>query len=270
MTFITRAEWEAREPESLKVGTRSPSDITLAIVHYADAIPPTDPNHGTYDPNEPDARMVRAIQNFHMDSRGWGDIAYNRLIAPDGDVFEGRLLGWVPAATFGFNEQSVAYCVLTNGPITEAAKAALVEQMHADMAPVGHPFQRIGVHSDFNPTGCPGDEIRAWVHDGMPTTVPPPGPPDPSKVPCSALPPGPPPAGLPFLQEGMEGPDVARLQGLLAAHGFMPANSLTPGHTWDGIFGPGTAGAVAELQLHNGLAVDGKVGRQTWCALGER
>lgn len=270
MTFITREEWGARPLDPTKVANRAMADITTAIVHYADVIPPEDPAGAGYNIGEPDASTVRAIQAFHMDTRGWGDIAYSRLIAPDGDVFEGRPLGCVPAATFGFNEQSVAYCVLTNGPITEAAKEALVNQLHADMAPIGRPFQRIGVHSDFDPTECPGNEIRDWVHGGLSVNPQPAPTPGPDTTPCAQLPPGPPPAGLPFLAEGATGPDVANLQGLLAAHGFTPANSLTGAHQWDGIFGPGTAGAVAELQQHNGLLVDGKVGRQTWCALGQR
>lgn len=270
MTFITRAEWGARQADMAKIGTRSPSTISLVFVHYADVVPPTDPAGQGYNLSEPDASTVRAIQNYHMDTQGWGDIAYSRLVAPDGDVFEGRPLEWVPAATYGYNVQSVAYCVLTNGPITEAAKVALSQQIHADLAPYGLPVLSIKCHRDVNPTACPGDEITAWVHDGMPLGVTPPPPPPPPVIPCDQLPPGPPPAGVPFLAAGSQGPDVARLQGLLAAHGFPPANSLRPDHTWDGIFGPGTAGAVAELQRHNGLIVDGKVGRQTWCVLGER
>jgi Putative peptidoglycan binding domain/N-acetylmuramoyl-L-alanine amidase len=268
VTFITREEWGAREPDMSKIGSRSLSDITTAIVHYADAIPPHDPAGVGYNIEEPDAQTVRAIQNYHMDTQQWGDIAYNRLIAPDGEVFEGRKLEWVPAATYGANGNSVAYCVLTNGPITDAAKAALVAQLHADCAPRGVFYQRVAVHKDFDPTACPGDVITAWVHDGYPVTPTPPTPTPTPDVPCNELPPGPPPPGVPFLAEGSSGPDVARLQGLLAAHGFTPVNSLRPDHTWDGIFGPGTASAVASLQHHAGLLVDGKVGRQTWCALG--
>ena len=33
--------------------------------------------------------LVRGIQNFHMDGRGWSDIAYNFLICPHGYTFEG-------------------------------------------------------------------------------------------------------------------------------------------------------------------------------------
>ena len=41
--------------------------------------------------NDPDpAATVRAIYWFHVAQRGWCDIAYNFLIAPDGRIFEGR------------------------------------------------------------------------------------------------------------------------------------------------------------------------------------
>ncbi|XP_072180857.1 peptidoglycan recognition protein 3-like [Diadema setosum] len=36
--------------------------------------------------------VVRGIQNYHLDTRGWWDIGYNFLIGGDGNVYEGR--GW--------------------------------------------------------------------------------------------------------------------------------------------------------------------------------
>lgn len=36
---------------------------------------------------------IRAIWSFHTFTRGWGDIGYNYLIAPDGTIFEGRAGG---------------------------------------------------------------------------------------------------------------------------------------------------------------------------------
>ena len=49
--------------------------------------------------------LVRGIQNFHMDTRGWNDIGYSFLIGGDGNVYEGR--GWnvEGAHTKSFNDQ---------------------------------------------------------------------------------------------------------------------------------------------------------------------
>lgn len=37
-------------------------------------------------------KIVRQIQTFHIESRGWFDIGYNFLIGGDGAAYEGR--GW--------------------------------------------------------------------------------------------------------------------------------------------------------------------------------
>jgi hypothetical protein len=51
--------------------------------------------------------IVRNIQCFHIESRGWDDIAYNFLIGGDGQVYEGR--GWdnVGAHTYGYNKKAI-------------------------------------------------------------------------------------------------------------------------------------------------------------------
>ena len=54
----------------------------------------------------PQQQTVRTIQNFHMDSRGWSDIAYNWLVNDQGDIFEGRGWGIVGGATKNENSTS--------------------------------------------------------------------------------------------------------------------------------------------------------------------
>jgi lysozyme len=66
----------------------------------------------------------------------------------------------------------------------------------------------------------------------------------------------------PELAKEDRGPDVTRLQQLLAAAGFDPGPS-------DGVFGPGTDAAVRAFQASRGLKADGIVGARTWAALEE-
>lgn len=88
--------------------------------------------------------------------------------------------------------------------------------------------------------------------------------------PCGALRPGAPPEHLRLLKVGMHGDDVKVVQTVLRDRGFKPLNTFRPDGTPDGIFGSETAGAVVAFQNANGLHADGIVGRQTWCAFGER
>lgn len=269
MTVIDRAGWGAADAKP-GIENRDPHTVTLAVVHYSDAPARADVN----PPDQPDEheaiQQVRAIQRFHMDTRGWLDIGYHWLIAPDGTVFAGRPVGQVGAHAAGHNTASVGYCLLTDGPVTDEQKTALWGRIHADRAPLGLAYARIAAHRDVTPTHCPGDVIAEWVTAGMPAPdAPLPGP-APAPGDCRDLEPGPPPEGRSLLQQGAVGAEVIQLQALLADAGYPPDKSKTKKGTWDGKFGPGTTAAVAGLQHDRGLAVDGKVGRQTWCALGIR
>jgi murein DD-endopeptidase MepM/ murein hydrolase activator NlpD len=68
------------------------------------------------------------------------------------------------------------------------------------------------------------------------------------------------PLGSRMLQRGNRGWDVAALQFRLQRHGFPPGGV-------DGVFGPGTTGAVTSFQSANGLGADGVAGPATIDAL---
>jgi hypothetical protein len=92
--IITRAEWGA--DESIKDTTggckRQFFDLQQLFVHHT---------AGSNFDEHPKATM-RAIYWFHTQTRGWCDIGYNFVIAPDGRVFEGR---WArPYAPFEFHD----------------------------------------------------------------------------------------------------------------------------------------------------------------------
>ncbi len=83
---VSRTAWGSGDGQ----GSRVPPayyPVTHMIVHH------------TVDPNILGAGeswwgdRVRAIWVFHTFTRGWGDIGYNYLVAPDGTVFEGRAGG---------------------------------------------------------------------------------------------------------------------------------------------------------------------------------
>jgi len=70
--------------------------------------------------------------------------------------------------------------------------------------------------------------------------------------------------GIPTLAKGATGTDVARMQRMLSANGFMdPANQ----GNFDGQFGSGTEGALKKFQTARGLTADGQCGPQSWTAL---
>ncbi|MEW5851204.1 MAG: N-acetylmuramoyl-L-alanine amidase [Myxococcota bacterium] len=86
---VSRSEWGARATRC--TSRHTPNRIT---VHHTDT-----PNN---DSLSMPARM-RQIQNFHMDSRGWCDIAYHFLVGQDGRVYVGRAENLLGAHAGGAN-----------------------------------------------------------------------------------------------------------------------------------------------------------------------
>lgn len=159
MKFVPRAEWGARPPRS---ASHSIAPRGTAIHWEGPRLWTSGFNHARC------ATIVRGIQNFHMDSKGWVDIAYSGLVCPEGYVFEGRGLG-IRTAANGTNEANgslYALCYLggDGDPFTDAAKVGYHDG-------TGWLKQANGLwepHSDLRATACPGNLIRDWISVGHP------------------------------------------------------------------------------------------------------
>lgn len=228
MEIITRAQWGARAAKAVvKV---APSKRLYYVVHYSGA---------------PSTQSVRAIQDWCMDAppkgRGFNDIDYNFLVrGTTGQIYEGR--GWdvVGSHTVGYNTNGLGVCVISDGPISDAAKLAVRWLYEQAVARAGHGLQIKG-HRQLATTGtsCPGNAIFLWVQGGM---IAPSGGQGGGTV-------------VRTLAFGMTGDDVKALQTKLKIK-------------VDGSFGLLTKAAVVNFQLANGLAGDGVVGPLTRAKLG--
>lgn len=240
--FVSRAEWKARTPTS----TTALSTARGNTLHWEG------PHMGPF-PHESCATKVRGIQAFHMDSRGWADIAYSSVVCPHGYIFEGRWYNRRTAAngTNQGNDVSYAHCYLsgTGDPFDIDAKKGLRR--------VFEYFENRGsgtsrwAHRDWRLTECPGDAQTTWLSQGMPVGSPPTPTPTPPET-CTVI--------LPVLREGAHSGAVKALQGLLVLKASQTINT-------DGIFGPATTTAVKNVQRFFGLTQDGIVGDKTWGAL---
>lgn len=269
MEIVTREQCGLIAPKP-GMDPMSVSSVHKLVMHHTDEPPPTDPHSAHDEAHDAAAGQWRSIQAFHMNTRGFDDIAYHYGIAPDGAVYEGRALQWVGAhAGKECNPGSVGVVFLMVEVLTDAAKRSWLA-LQARLVEAGFDVHEVEPHSSCNPTDCPGDADRAWIAEGTPAPGGEPVPAPPATTACNALPPGPPPNGLPLLREGSTGNVVKILQQRLLELGHAPDNSRKADGQWDGIFGRSTFSAVQALQASHGLKVDGLVGRQTWCALGVR
>jgi hypothetical protein len=163
--LIPRTSWNAR-PQS-PGGAISPFSEVGAVIHWEGTGWKWSWNHLTC------FSKVREIQNYHMDVKGWSDIAYNFLACPHGFVFEGRGLNKRSAANGDFNVNTLYYAIQcmwgtaagvapTNELLTAAREA--IDYVRV----VGGAGQVLLGHRNTNQTDCPGDEIYAWLKKGAP------------------------------------------------------------------------------------------------------
>uniref|UniRef100_H3BXH0 Peptidoglycan recognition protein 5 n=1 Tax=Tetraodon nigroviridis TaxID=99883 RepID=H3BXH0_TETNG len=115
-SVISRAEWGAVPPKS-RAELDGPA--RKAVVHHT-ALAKCSGLSGCRD-------LLRSIQRFHMDERGFDDIGYNFLVGCDGSVFQGRGWGVVGAHAKGHNHDSVGIAFMGNynedAPSSEAVSA---------------------------------------------------------------------------------------------------------------------------------------------------
>lgn len=272
--LMSRADWGARPRVCISHNIK-PEGIT---VHYGGPSPwgrqagldRSNPERfRATAPHDRCASILRAYQAYHLDTRGWCDLAYNSAVCPHGVRYEGRGVG-VRSGAQGTNDGNLrsyatVYLAGTGDPLTVEAKRAFCDEADRFHAPL-----RWG-HRDWKSTSCPGDPTYAWRQAGFPRppTGATPAPPPPTLPP----PGGTVPVSLPILRPGMRGGTVRSLQALLVAKAGQgrtlhpQAVSPTDPRGVDGIYGSRTQQAVVNVQRFFHLPVTGVVEARTWATL---
>ncbi len=163
-TFVSRDEWGARTRGS---GTTQINPTEGVTVHYEGDgwVWPWD--HSTCDDK------VRAMQAYHMDIRGWSDIAYNYLGCPHNYCYEGR--GYDRRSSANGNEYANSVSFAVQAMWGERAGAKVPDNLKRAVRFVidllrskGGASSKLHGHRDWKSTSCPGDELYEWVKQGCP------------------------------------------------------------------------------------------------------
>jgi peptidoglycan hydrolase-like protein with peptidoglycan-binding domain len=203
---------------------------------------------------------LRAWQQFHMETRGWVDLAYNWVICNHGAVMVGRGWGVRSAAngTDDANDRYLAACWMGGDGDSNASTTAL-----AAFAWLVDEVRRRGAGRDVEPhrkffnTTCCGVfltrqaadwDVRVPHQTGANDTMPP-------RFPL--------PAGYYF---GPRSGPMESVSGYYGHRSDLAVWQSKVGLKGDGLYGPLTAAATRALQTRKYLKVDGKIGPQTWAA----
>jgi N-acetylmuramoyl-L-alanine amidase len=161
VNLVRRREWGAALPRGRDA--LWPDAARGVAVHYSGMDADEQAQHANC------ASRVRGIQRYHMQEKGWLDIAYSHLVCRHGYVFVGRGYGIRTAAngTREANDHYFAICFLGND---SAGRADLTREARHALGELIRDYQRrypralrVRPHSAFVRTDCPGLELRAYI-----------------------------------------------------------------------------------------------------------
>jgi hypothetical protein len=157
--YVTRSGWGARSPSG------SGNSLTGNGKGYA--LHWEGPEMGSRPHSECD-NLMRSIQNYHMDSQGWTDIAYNLAVCEHGTIYEGRGKekgsGANGTSDANHNYQSICALVGQNDPQPTVMLDAIADAV-AMIRSWGAGSGEKG-HRDFVSTECCGDSLYNKMRDG--------------------------------------------------------------------------------------------------------
>ncbi|MHB0976909.1 MAG: peptidoglycan-binding protein [Candidatus Aquicultorales bacterium] len=145
ITIIPRSTWGARPPKQENPQAGKDTEI----VHHTI----------TSAPGGDELAELRAIQDAHMDSRGWNDIGYNLIVGRKGDIYEGRGMTAVGAHASGFNTPSIGVACLGDYQTGQPTKETLTALDNLTAYLKGQTVVTVEGHRDVNATACPGDNL---------------------------------------------------------------------------------------------------------------
>lgn len=159
ITLYVREDWSARPPRGLIEQGWNAREVF--IHHTADR-----PRPNTL---EEQFRQMRAYQNFHMDVRGWNDLAYHFIVMQpfrsDGGadiparIFQGRPRNMIPAAQEHHNTGTLAVCVMGD---FSPGKDTLHRNTRFAIEVLLNQYDKLrvlGGHRQVVGTSCPGDQL---------------------------------------------------------------------------------------------------------------
>lgn len=122
------------------------------------------------DSNKNAPARVRQHQRFHIDDRGWSDLAYHFIVDANGHVYEGRPVTAVGDTGTNYDPTG-HFLVCAEGDfsqqgITAKQVAAVVDLLAWGSVQFGVDAATIRGHRDWASTSCPGENFYPLISEG--------------------------------------------------------------------------------------------------------
>jgi hypothetical protein len=203
---------------------------------------------------------LRSWQDFHMDMRGWGDIAYNWVICQHAVVMVCRGWGVRSAAngTDDSNDRFLAACWM-GGTGDSGPTGAVLDQFEQLVQEVRRRGAGLDVepHQHFYSTDCPGHTLIGLANLWRLMAV----------TPGANSPTAP---AFPLPTDWYFGPASGPTESVSGYYSHRADLAVwqvkVGGLAGDGLYGPLTAAKARAVQSSHGLAKDSLIGRLTWAA----
>ena len=172
-SIVSRADWgarpldlEAREEYGFFDANTNPEGVLLYQENLSVVLNTIVVHHSAF----PNAGPIE-IQDLHMEVRGFADVAYHFMIAPDGKIFEGRPINVRGAHVRGYNTGSIGIVLLGNFNEDLPTVEQLVHlRLLVDYLRYSYDIRFLAGHKDYpnqSPDGteCPGDQLYPLLPD---------------------------------------------------------------------------------------------------------
>ncbi|XP_041986749.1 peptidoglycan-recognition protein LE-like isoform X2 [Aricia agestis] len=162
LRIVSRTEWLAQPVEKELTKLTLPAPWVI-IAHTA--------TESCYTQSQCVLR-VRLIQSFHIESRGWDDIAYNYLVGGDGSVYYGRGWDYQGAHTKYYNKFSIGIAFVgtfnnDQPPKQQVEACKKIIKQGVQLGKISKDYKLLA-HRQLMSTLSPGDKvmdiIKEWPH----------------------------------------------------------------------------------------------------------
>lgn len=158
---VTAAEWGSKPQPIPEARKHTPKFVTI---HHAGV-----PWKGDRSPVD----FVRGMQSWGQREKGWPDLPYHFLIAPDGTIYEGRPLEYEPESNTNYPLAGNIGVEMMGDFTTQRPTVAQLQSCARVTAWLCEAFDippvNIRGHNDAAPrqTTCPGKDLDRYLRDGQ-------------------------------------------------------------------------------------------------------